>query len=60
MMQMKIIILKVNKKKSRTTSRSFECKIKITGRTPAGNISLDTEVVVLLKYLGNFWRSLDF
>ena len=46
--------------KNRTISRSFECKIKITGRIPAGNNSLDTEVVVLLKYLGNFWRSLDF
>ena len=42
-----------------TTSKSFEYKIKIIGRTSANNNALDTEVVVTLKYLSNFWRSLD-
>ena len=37
------------------TSKSFECKTKIIGRTPPDNNSLDTEVVVPLKYLINFW-----
>ena len=47
---------KININKT-TTSRSFEYKTKITGKTPAGR--LDTEVVVPLKYLSTFWRSLD-
>ena len=42
-----------------TTSRFFEYKTKILGDTPANNSTLDTEVVVPLKYLCNFWRSLD-
>ena len=32
---------------------------KIGGSTPAGNKTLDTEVVVPLKYLSNVWRFLD-
>ena len=42
-----------------TTSKSFEYKTKITVSTPADNSKLDTEVVAPLKYLSNFWRSLD-
>ena len=42
-----------------TTSRFFEYKTKILGDTPANNSTLDTKVVVPLKYLRNFWRSLD-
>ena len=41
------------------TSKSFEYKTKILGRTPDDNNSLDTEVVVPLKYLSNFWRFLQ-
>ena len=41
------------------TSRSFEYKTKIIGRTPTNNNTLDTEVAVSLKHLSNFWRSLD-
>ena len=42
------------------TSKSFECKTKLIGTTPNNNSNLlDAEVVVPLKYLSNFWRSLD-
>ena len=41
-----------------TTSNSSEYKTKIIGRAPTNNGELDTEVVVPLKYLSNFWRSL--
>ena len=41
-----------------TTSKYFEYKTKIIGRTPNDNNILDT-IVVPLKYLSNVWRSLD-
>ena len=41
------------------TSRSFEYKTKIIGSTPTDKNTLDTEVVVPLKYLNNLWMSLD-
>ena len=41
------------------TSKSFEYKTKIIRSIPADNNRLDTDVVVPLKYLNNFWRSLD-
>ena len=41
-----------------TTSKSFKYKTKIIGSTSNNNI-INTEVVVALKYLSNFWRSLD-
>ena len=42
-----------------TTSRSFQYKTKIIGSATADNNMLDTKVAVALKYLSNFWRSLD-
>ena len=42
-----------------TTYKSFECKTKITGRTAASSGVLNAKVVAPLKYLNNFWRSLD-
>ena len=42
------------------TSKSFEYKMKIIGEIPNNNNTLDTEPVVPLKYLSNFWRFLDF
>ena len=51
-----IIIVKITKK---ITSRCFDYKTKIIEATPADNNTLDTEVVVLFKYLSNFWISLD-
>ena len=43
-----------------TKSRSFEYKTQITRNTPANDNILDTENVVPLKYLSNFWRYLSF
>ena len=43
----------------KTTSKSFEYKTKIIGRTPDNSSRLDAEVVVPLEYLNNFWRSLN-
>ena len=40
-------------------SKSFEYKTKLIGSMPNDNDTLDTEVVVPLKYFSNFWRSLD-
>ena len=48
---------KINNSKT-TTSKSFEYKTKLIGRTPNNNNILDAKVVVPLKYLSNFWRSL--
>ena len=42
-----------------TASKSFENKTKIIGKTPNDNDILDVEVVIPLKYLSNFGRSLD-
>ena len=39
-------------------SESFKSKIKITGKTPAGNTK-NVEIIVPLKYLSNFWRTLQ-
>ena len=41
------------------TSKSFEHKTKLIGSSPNDNNTLDAEVVVPVKYLSNFWRSLD-
>ena len=41
-------------------SKSFKYKISITGNTPNNhNAITDAEIVVTLKYLSNFWRSLS-
>ena len=42
-----------------TTSKSLEYKTKMTGSTPNNGNKLNAEVVVSLKYLSNFWKSLD-
>ena len=39
-------------------SKSFKSKIKITGRTPAVGNEKDVEIMVPLKYLSNFSRTL--
>ena len=41
------------------SSKSIKSKIKITGRTPAGGNEKDGEIMVRLKYLSNFWRTLE-
>ena len=40
-------------------SESFKSKIKITGKTPDDGNEKDVEVMVPLKYLSNFWRTLE-
>ena len=42
-----------------TDSGSFKFKIKITGNTPADCNTKDVEIIVPLKYLSNFWRTLE-
>ena len=40
-------------------SESFEFKVKITGNTLANGNARDAEIIVPLKYLSNFWRTLE-
>ena len=40
-------------------SKSFKSKIKITGKTPNNGNEKDVEIMVPLKYLSNFWRTLE-
>ena len=47
---------RINNNKT-TTSKYFEYRTEIIGSTRANDDTLDTEVVVSLKYLGHFWRS---
>ena len=41
-----------------TQSESFKFKIKTTGKTPAAGNTKD-QIIVPLKYLSNFWRTLQ-
>ena len=40
-------------------SESFKSKIKITGKTPAAGNTKNVEIMAPLKYLSNFWRTLE-
>ena len=40
-------------------SKSFKSKVKITGKTPSNGNTKDVEIIVPLKYLSNFWRTLE-
>ena len=40
-------------------SESFKSKIKITGKTPDDGNTKDLEIIVPLKYLSNFFRTLE-
>ena len=40
-------------------SKSFKSKIKITGKTPDDDNEKDVEIMAPLKYLSNFWRTLE-
>ena len=44
---------------SKVQSESFKPKIKITGKTPANCNTKDVEIMVPLKYLSKFWRTLE-
>ena len=40
-------------------SKSFDYKASITGKLESNNIENEVEIVVPLKHLSNFWRTLD-
>ena len=40
-------------------SESFKSKIKLTGTTPNNDNEKDVKIMVPLKYLSNFWRTLE-
>ena len=40
-------------------SESFKSKVKITGKTLNDGNSKNVEIIVPLKYLRNFWRTLE-
>ena len=42
-----------------TQSESFKSKKKIIGKTPADGHTKNVETIVSLKYLSNFWRTLE-
>ena len=42
-----------------TDSKSFKYKVKITRKTPNNRNTKDVEIIVPLKYLNNFCRTLE-
>ena len=42
-----------------TNSESFKSRVKITRKTPDDGNTKDIEIIVPLKYLSNFWRTLE-
>ena len=40
-------------------SKSFKFKVKITRKTPDDGNAKDVELIIPLKYLSNFWRTLE-
>ena len=52
-------ILKDDPNDHMTQSESFKSKIKIIGNTPADENTKDVEIIVPLKYLSIFWRTLE-
>ena len=40
-------------------SKSFKSKVKITGKTQNNRNTKDVDIIVPLKYLNNFWRTLE-
>ena len=40
-------------------SESFKYKVKISEKTPNNGNTKDVEIIVPLKYLSNFWRTLE-
>ena len=47
-------------KRYSTGSEWFKSKIKITRSTPADGNTKDVKRAILLKYLSNFWKTLEF
>ena len=54
-----LLTIKQQNKNKTTKSKTLKYKKKLIGRTPNNGYSLDSEVVVPLKYLSIFWRTLD-
>ena len=50
---------KVDPNDNLTDSKTFKSKVKITGNTPADGNTKDVEIIMPLKYLSNFWRTLE-
>ena len=50
---------KVDPSDNRENSESFKSKVKITGKTPNDGNTKDVEIIVPLKDLSNFWRTLE-
>ena len=48
-----------NSNDNKTQSESFKYNFKITGKTPAAGNTKEVEIAVPLKYLNNFWRTLE-
>ena len=44
--------------KANATTDSFSLKLKLTGQT-GNNVTKNVEIMVPLKYLSNFWRTLE-
>ena len=42
-----------------TDFESFKSKLKISGNTPADGNTKDVEIIVPIKYLSNFWKTVD-
>ena len=42
-----------------THSESFKSKIKITGKIPDNDNTKDAEIIVSLKYLSIYWKTLE-
>ena len=40
-------------------SEPFKSKVKITGKNPSNGNKKYVQIIVPLKYLSNFWRTLD-
>ena len=40
-------------------SESFKSKVKIAGNTSTDGNTKDVEIIIPLKYLSNFWRTLE-
>ena len=40
-------------------AESFKFKLKITGNTPNDGNTKDFAIIMALKYLSNFWRTLE-
>ena len=47
------------KKWKNKKSESFKSKIRITEKTPSCGNTKDGEIALKLKYLSNFWRTLE-